>query len=238
MKIRRLSEIDLARIAPLPTEEKLIRLRLLKSGRPPHTYNPFRSALGDILNLQPELFAAASVTPWEKIKASIEKAAKTDDEARFNVSVAEALYDFANSEGVLSYRKTIDSWAVGYGQSVKYWWNHYAVVAGSPCFIFVDPRLSNPLTRVARKFVLSMMHERIRASDPDFAEANLVVMQFAKADEDKRVARPFYSDDADLFSFEDLNQMIGETYDLWRSVLEDREDESRRRPTGTNPFGF
>ena len=56
MKIRRLSEIDLARIGPLDREEKLNRLRMLKVGRPPHTYNPFRASLGDILNLQPEMF--------------------------------------------------------------------------------------------------------------------------------------------------------------------------------------
>jgi hypothetical protein len=59
MKIRRLSEIDLARIAPLAAEEKLHRLRALKEGRPPHTYNPMRASLGDILNLQPEMFGAS-----------------------------------------------------------------------------------------------------------------------------------------------------------------------------------
>lgn len=56
MKIRRLSEINLARIGPLDKEEKMHRLRVLKAGRPPHTYNPLRASLGDILNLQPEMF--------------------------------------------------------------------------------------------------------------------------------------------------------------------------------------
>jgi hypothetical protein len=69
MKIRRLSEIDLARIGPLDSNEKRHRLRLLRFGRPPHSYGPLRSQLGDILNLQPEMFGSLTgVTPWETIR--------------------------------------------------------------------------------------------------------------------------------------------------------------------------
>src|SRR5262249_12205873 len=147
MKIRRLSEIDLARIGPLETNEKRVRLRQLKSGRPPHTYGPLRSQLGDILNLQPEMFGRAEPTDWETIAAAIVKAATHDSEAKFNLAVAKSLHDYALAERAKSYRKPISPWPVGYGQDVCYWWNLYTVLEDRPCFIFADPRLTNPLTR-------------------------------------------------------------------------------------------
>jgi hypothetical protein len=239
MKIRRLSEIDLARIGPLDKEEKLHRLRVLKAGRPPHTYNPLRASLGDILNLQPEMFGSGGeYTPWDQIAADIEKHSTSESETDFNLAVAEALYDFGVEKQVRSYSKPIDPWAVGYGQSVKYWWNLYTVIEKRPCFVFVDPRISNPLTQVGRKFVLSLMHERIRVPDPDFADSRLLVVQFGRADLSKRVIRLFEPTDSGLFGFDELNEMIDETYRLWIEVLEERADEMRRKPTGTTPLGF
>jgi hypothetical protein len=139
MKMRRLSEIDLARIGPLDREEKRHRLRILKAGRPPHTYNPLRASLGDILNLQPEMFdSGGEYTPWPQIAADIEKRATSKSEAEFNLAVAEALYEFGVGQRARSYSKPIAPWAVGFGQSVKYWWNLYTVIDRSACFVFVD----------------------------------------------------------------------------------------------------
>jgi hypothetical protein len=149
MKIRRLSEIDLARIGPLDIGEKRHRLRLLRFGRPPHTYGPLRGQLGDILNLQPEMFGSSSeVTPWETISAAIAKTAHHDAEAKFNLAVAKSLYDFALKKNIRSYRKPISAWPVGYGQSVSYWWNLYTVLEDQPCFIFADPSLMSSAMRV------------------------------------------------------------------------------------------
>lgn len=239
MKIRRLSEIDLARIGPLDSTEKRYRLRLLKSGRPPHTYGPLRAQLGDILNLQPEMFGSSSdPTPWETIAEAISKAAKHDDEAKFNLAVAKSLHGYAIANSVRSYRKPISAWPVGYSQSVSYWWNLYSVLEDRPCFIFADPRISNPLRREGRRFVLSLMHERIRVTDPDFAQARLVIAQFGKGESNSRTIRVFDEAQVDLFSFDQLNEMIDETYRIWIEVLQEREDQARRKPTGTKSDGL
>jgi hypothetical protein len=239
MKIRRLSEIDLARIGPLERDEKLHRLRTLKHGRPPHTYNPVRALVGDILNLQPEMFeSSGEYTPWEQIAGGIARRSTNDREKEFNLSVAEALYNFGVERRILSYSKPIAAWSVGYGQSVAYWWNLYTVIDRQPCFIFVDPRLSARLTRDACKFVLSIMNERIRVPDPDFADARLLVAQFTKADEGKRVIRLRELADSALYRFDELNEMINETYQLWISVLAERAEDAKRRRTGSTPFGF
>lgn len=235
MRIRRLSEIDLARISPLERDEKLHRLRELKSGRPPHTYNPLRASLGDILNLQPEMFPGGGSTPWAQISTDIKKKAASDKEAQFNLAVAEALYDFGTANDAKSFRNPISSWNVGYGQVVRYWWNLYTVLHEQPWFLFVDPRLTAPLTKLARRFVFSLMHERIRSADPDFAGAQLVVAQFDKAEKGKRSIRLYHAEDVELFTFDQLNEMIDETYKLWIEVLQERV---KSKPTGSTPFGF
>jgi hypothetical protein len=239
MKIRRLSEIDLARICPLSREEKLDRLRLLKRGRPPHTYNPLRTFVGDILNLQPEMFSSGGeYTPWSRIYEGISRRATSDNERDFNLEVAEALYEFGVRRRVLSYSKPILPWNVGYGQSVSYWWNLYTVVDDEPWFIYVDPRVSAPLTRDGRKFVLSMMNQRIRVPDPDFVEARLLVAQFARGESGRRTIRLYEEADSSLYGFDRLNGMIGEAYELWMQALAEQSESIRRRPTGSNPFGF
>jgi hypothetical protein len=239
MKIRRLSEIDLARIGPLEAAEKRHRLRQLKFGRPPHTYAPLRAQLGDILNLQPEIFGSSTAaTPWEIISAAILKASSHDGEAKFNLAVAKSLYDYAVARNVRSFRKSVSAWPVGYGQAVSYWWNLYTVIEDRPGFIFADPRISNPLTRDGRKFALSLMHERIRVPDPDFADSRLIVAQFGKGENGARVIRTFDANDDDLFTIDQLNEMIDETYRIWIEVLYEREDQERKKAGGSNPMGF
>jgi uncharacterized phage-associated protein len=50
-----LPETDLARIALLPTDEKVIALRKFRSGRPRHSWAPFRGALKGIFNTRKAL---------------------------------------------------------------------------------------------------------------------------------------------------------------------------------------
>lgn len=184
------------------------------------------------------MFDGGAYTPWKQVEADIVRRATSEGELRFNLAVAEALYHFGVENGAKSFRKPINPWSVGYGQSVCYWWNFYTLLDGEPCFVFVDPRLTAPLTREGRNFALSLMHERIRAADPDFARARLLVAQFGKADPGRRLIRLFDAADADLFSFDELNEMIDETYRLWIDVLAERADEAKRKPTGTTPLGF
>ena len=240
MKIHRLSEIDLARICVLPSEEKKPRLRLIKFGRPPHTYVPMRTNLGDLVNLQPAFFMADGVEPteWKEVEAAITRASKTKSEAEFNLGVAESLYKFCVENSVRSYQRPAAPWNVGFGQTVRYWWNLYSVLNDRPVFFFPDPRVSNPLTREAARFVVSMMNQRLRVDDPDFADARLLIVKFAKGEGGNRPIRLMEFSDDELFSAAALNAMIQETYKLWIEVLNERADEVKFRPTGTTPMGF
>jgi hypothetical protein len=176
-------------------------------------------------------------TPWTEIEHDITKAAKSESELHFNLAVAESLYRFGHNQEAHSYKKLTPPWAVGFGQVVAYWWNFYTVLDSTPCFLFVDPRLTAPLTAVGRRFVFSLMHERIRVVDPDFASARLLIAQFGKPVGGVRPTQLFEAGD-DLFSMDALNEMIDETYRMWIEVLGERDEAARASPASSTPMGF
>ena len=76
------------------------------------------------------------------------------------------------------------------------------------------------------------MHERIRAADPDFSEVALGIFQFSLSEKGPRVPILYTDLGVTLFTFEELDQMVRETYEIWREVCEERAAEMRRRAGG------
>ncbi|WP_413709766.1 type VI toxin-antitoxin system SocB family DNA replication inhibitor toxin [Rhizobium sp. Rhizsp82] len=239
MKIRRLAETDLARIAVLSEDEKWEVLRKHRFARPPHTYNPVRSAQPDILNRQSPLFPSQVRTPWDAIVETLRKSAKHDDEFRHNLSVAKALYEFAESEELFSRQRSMSNWAIGFGQSIRFWPDYISVVGGKPEICFHDYRLTKRLNNDGLRFAFSVMHERTRALDPDLAEVSLAIYQFKKLNDGSRIVQRRTDENVELFTFDELNEMITATYRVWEAVLLERAEENRRSASGgTNPMGF
>jgi hypothetical protein len=72
MKIRRLSEIDLARFAALPVGEPLERaLRLYNAGGGVWSYDPVRESKADILAARTPLLGESAPISWPKIADQI-----------------------------------------------------------------------------------------------------------------------------------------------------------------------
>jgi hypothetical protein len=240
MKMRRIPETDLARIAVLPESDQRGPLKYLKSFRPPHTLNPFRRAVPDIMSLQYELLGRTSEASWEAVKNSICSSNESDDGKEKNLEVAKALFEYSRENEIVSYDKPIARWPVGFENSVEYWQQFYSVWGGRGTFVFFDPRLSNPLTKQAMRFVLSMMHERLRVDDPDFSSLGLAIFKFGQGEGATRTVRIHTDEDFKLFTRDELNEMITTTYRLWAEELSARREEARRA-TGTdnpNPMGF
>src|ERR1700730_1320806 len=84
VKIRRLPEIDLARIAPLSIDDKRRQLEQHKAGRPPFSYDPLRQTVHDVINVTPDLFGPAKPTPWATVEQLIRRQAKPGDEYNAN----------------------------------------------------------------------------------------------------------------------------------------------------------
>ncbi|WP_291842951.1 hypothetical protein [Bradyrhizobium sp.] len=168
-------------------------------------------------------------TPWEKIQTTIRKRSHSDVEEQANLRVAEGLFNFVSEKAIVGRRHDIFPLQLGIGTKVVFWQPVILTVDERATIPFLDPRRAKRLTAQGRRFVFSMMHERIRAADPDFADVSLAIVQFALSEKGPRIPVLFSDTGVELFTFEELDQMVGETYEMWREVCEERTVEARRR---------
>lgn len=229
MKIRRLPEIDLARIAPLPVHLQRKALNQIRDGFPEITYNPFRLTLPDIVNEQHTILGPTAPTPWSKIKTQITNRSTSDKERDANIAVAKCVFDFCEAEEVKSRREDFIPLSLSTGIKVRFWTPNLLIFSDNAVVPFFDPRRTRGLTRDGRKFVLSMMHERIRVTDPDYSEVRLGVFQFGNASVNARSLKVHFDEGVDLYTAEDLQEMVQTTYAIWSEILEGRRDIERKR---------
>jgi hypothetical protein len=107
VKIRRLPEIDLARIAPLSVDDKRRQLEQHKAGRPPFSYDPLRHTIHDVINVTPDLFGPAEPTPWATVEQLIRRRSKPGNEYKSNIAVAQSLHAYSISKAVRARRQEI-----------------------------------------------------------------------------------------------------------------------------------
>ncbi|SUS05980.1 conserved hypothetical protein [uncultured Defluviicoccus sp.] len=241
MTIPPLPDIDLARIAPQSKERKRKSLEQIRGGRPPFSYKPLRSCYDDIFNIQPDLdFGPASPTPWTTIERELNKRSTNIRELESNRLVARGLYDFATSGAVIGRKHEFFPLAMGVGWKVTLWQPMILAINHQPHAIFIDPRRTHGLTREGRRFAFSMMHERIRAADEDFAEIGLAIIRFDDPDGDRRAVRVYTDTDVgvDLYPIDELDRMVTSTFEIWREVCGQRERETRSKATGTGLLGI
>lgn len=232
MKIPPLSEIDLARVCPLPVDQKRNALEQIRYGHPPYSYAPVRGNLSDLLNVQAGMVGALPRTPWARIEREIRRRSVSDAEEAANLRVARGLFDYADERRLSGRHHDIFPLALGTTIKVVFWHPVVLSIDKRPLVPFFDPRRAKALTVQGRRFVFSVMHERIRVADPDFAEVRLGIFQFSRSEKGPRVPILFTDAGVTLFTFEELDQMVRDTYELWREVCEGRAADTRRKAAG------
>ena len=234
MKMRRLPDLDLARIAPLPRDQKRRELEQMKIGFPPYSYDPVRRSNPDILNVDLGPLAVLARAPWPAVVAAITSRCRSVAELEANLRVAEGLYVFAVEQEIAGRRQEFYPLAIGVSEKVTFWLSAVIAIAGKPVVPFIDPRRTRKLTDVGRRFAFSVAHQRIRAADLDYADVGLCIIQFANTKTGLRPPKVFMDDGIELFDFETLDAMVRETYEIWHEVLGEREAAARRAGgTGT-----
>ncbi|TBZ30764.1 type VI toxin-antitoxin system SocB family DNA replication inhibitor toxin [Rhizobium leguminosarum] len=233
MTIPLLPDTDLARIAPLPEDMKRTALRHMRGGFSTFSYRPVRGCFSDLFNIQPAMFGPAAATPFEKIKERLARSCKAGDEFANNLRIAKALHVFTSSAGIMARHHDFFPMAMSMGRKVTFWLPMVLAIDEQPYAIFIDPRRSAGLTELGRRFVFSMMHERIRAADEDFAEVNLGIIKFTDHKDGDRSVLLHKAADVSLFSLGELEDMVASTYRIWQEVCEERTAEARRKGTGT-----
>lgn len=236
--MRRIPETELARISGRSEDEQRKLLKRLKSFKPPHTLNPFRRSIKDIMNVNYELLGASDRTPWNVIEDRINASKETEVGKERNLSLARALRDFVLEFDVSSFDKPTLRWPVGFGNTVEYWEPFYSVWNNQASFVYFDPRQSNPLNEYAMRFAFSMMHERLRVDDLDFSDVELTIFRFGVGDQGNRFVRQFNAKSFDLYTRDQLNEMITLTYRLWVEELTIRSNEAQKATGTHNPMGF
>ncbi|MFL9824703.1 type VI toxin-antitoxin system SocB family DNA replication inhibitor toxin [Rhodoplanes sp. SY1] len=233
MKTRPLPETDLARIAPLPADLKRAQLEHLRLGRPPYRYAPVRKSFADLLNVHSGLFGELPRTPFNLIADVIRSCSRSDDEEIANLRVAEALYNYTVEQKISGRKHEFFPMALGIGEKVVFWHSLVLALNSRPLVPFIDPRRQQTkLTKAARRFVFSMMYERIRVANPDFAHVTLGILQFTTPDTGPRKPILYTDDGVELFSYDQLEDMVRETYAIWHEVCAERVAEARKRAAG------
>lgn len=232
MKIPLLPDTDLARIAPLPTERKEVELEIFRITHPPYRYVPFRKSLGDTLNAQQGFLPPLARVPFERIAEGIRAESRKPDELEANIAVARPLYDYAIAERIEARTHDMSPLILA-GVRLMFWHSLVLIDDGKVTVPFFDPRRSTTkLTSLARQFVFSVMNERLRVLDPDFADVKLIIYQFTTPERGPRAPKPHLEGAAALFGFAELEHMVRETYDIWNDVYTRRTERERKRGGG------
>lgn len=238
MKIRRLHQNDLARITVMPLEQQYAELRKNKIAYPPYSYNPFRAKTLDILNVMAGPLAPSSLPrqPWDAIASTMR--VKSAQERVANVAVGEGLYEFATAHNIRGRKEEFAPLLLGSSESVSYWSPVVIELERRAIVPFFDPRRTKGLTAKGRQFVFSVMNERIRMADPDYADVGLVIVRFDDTKMGARRVITYFADSVEMLDFDTLDHMVRRTYLAWYEVLAEREAARRKRGSGGEPFGL
>ena len=231
-KLRRLPEIDLAKIAPLSRDEKLPRLRSFNSGGGSWSYDPARRQNYNIASPRNPLGLDVKSPAIAKIRELVRKDCYCDQQEASCIEVVDLFHDWFGKNATDAVDRKLPSMAIGSLGTVKYWENFVSQINGRPTQIFFDHRRQNGLTKLARKFVFSMMAAQAKAVDPDLIGAERLIFCFPQEKGYPRRIVDHYCADGDLFSLEQLTQMVEETYELWKMVLAERKVEPPKRASG------
>lgn len=241
MKIRRLSEIDLARMctyAPGPSLEQA--LRNYNTGGGSWSYDPVRASTADILNATVPLLGPIAPVEWTKIERQIKAASNRGNvQAAANCLVGKVLFDARRSLGWRAAKFEMGRMTIGFGEAVKYWFDVVLDDGQGLIIPFFDHRrehgVSNP---DIQRIVFSMQNVWVRDRYPDLADARLAVVRFPSAGDDRTITVDTHVE-ADLLSYDELNGLVCNVYKTWAKVSDERLAAERRTGTGKdNPFGF
>ena len=240
MKMRRLSEIDLAKLAPIPAGPQLEQaLRAYNASGGAWSYDPIRASTADILGASTPLYGPLPEISWEKIEYQIKMACSRGAiQESANTLVGKVLFDEARNKGWRAAKFSMSGLAIGIREAVRYW-SSVVLEDEDGLFIpFFDHRREHGVaSREAQQIVFSMQHIGVRDRYPDLTDTRLAIVQFPSSGE-MRTVRVEFHNEAELLSYEELDSRVRTVYETWARVSTERTREPRKK-TGTGDlFGF
>lgn len=234
MKTRRLSEIDLARLASHTDQTALDQaLRLYNAGGGAWSYGPVRASTSDILGATTPLLGALPPVDWSKVERQIIAASRRGNaQAAANVLVGRVLFDAARREAWTAVKYPMGQLPIGIGEAVRYWTDVVVQDRDGLLIPFFDHRREHGVANTAiRQIVFSMQHLWIRERHPDLAEARLAVVRFPSIGETRGIRIELHNE-ADLLPYDVLDARVRNVYESWTRISAERAEEGRRSGTG------
>jgi hypothetical protein len=240
----RLPDTDLANAAALPIAERHASLRRVKvKGVVTINYWPTKRRQPDIFNVRGSLLGDARAVDLEKILRDIGRECKNPKMEQANREVVTCLHAWAVANSVFARRYFIRPFQLSgtRGNQLSFCSPFVLIKGDRPHILFIDPRRQNGLSPEGRHFVFSMMHWQAREPLPDLRDAELLIAQFPMADAEHRFLSLHAAGDLaqPLYDYDDVEQRVRETLDIWHVVELQRAEELRRRADGTRAdFGL
>lgn len=227
MKIRPLPITDLARIATMEPSLRLHALKQVKSGGGAGSYEPTRRKLPDIVNRQPGAFPSRR-TGWQRIENDLARLSRNPNEERMNKTASKAIFRYCTENGVEA--RELDGFPLSFSIGVKLrcWSPALFLYQDRMAVPFFDMRRTYRLTREGRRFMFSVMHIALRENNPDYQNVEHEILHLSNTAD--RTIRRISEKGMRLFSYDELEAMVRETYGLWHTVLEERRDAATRKP--------
>jgi hypothetical protein len=235
MKIRRLSEIDLARFCATPAAWLERDLISYETGGGSWSYNPARSSAPDALAARTELLGEIPCPTWPQLKDQIARLCKYGQvQVDANQQVTKALFDSRVELEWQSAKVLMGQMSIGFGENVRYWHDVVVDDGAGPFVPFFDHRREHGVTNAEiRRIVFSMQDAWVRARNPDLAAARLAVVRFPKCGNERTLSIDF-DEGVELLTYDELNQRVQNVYAVWARVCRDRADK-RRGSGGSGP---
>lgn len=235
----RLPETDMARIAPMSTDQKWTELRRMRGGRSPYSYRPARKHQPDALNIQRGLPMMVSGPSRETLVANVRRDSTTDVEGDANAEVIGLFYDFIHKNGIEVVEEHFAPLKLAGDYSVSYWLNAILRWDDRLLVINTDFRRSTGYSKLARRFAFSAANERVRKLGADYASIELGLLRFPADKEGVRSVDLVTDTGIAMFSYEELATMTEETLSIWHQVVEERARGARHEAANDDTlFGW
>lgn len=220
VKIRPLPITDLARIATMEPSLRLHALKQVKSGGGSGSYEPTRRKLPDIVNRQAGSFPAKR-TSWHQIERDLARMSKSPHEERMNKTASAAIFQYCLENGIEARELEGFPLTFSIGVKLRCWSPALFLYNDRMAVPFFDMRRTYRLTREGRRFMFSVMHIALRENNPDYQNVEHEILHLT--DTTDRSIRLISEKGMRLFSYDELEEIVRETYRLWVSVLHERQ---------------
>jgi hypothetical protein len=229
LKSIRLPETDIANLAFKSYDFKVGFLsNWLKPKKISGSYEPLRQSVGEAANVELPLLPDLETTTLEQLEALVIRACKGDSKRiLMNLAPVRAIRKFVDErEATAEFLDTLPM-ALYPGMRYSFWAPMLVRYEGAVRIVFMDLRRTGGMSASGLHVCFSIMHERFRALNPDFATVKFEAWRFSN--NDKRSIRPIEEWGVPL-SYERIVEDVAETY----AILNALRSGDMGRATGTD----